>query len=176
MQINVAQLLKEGTGGTRHYDIDGTVVLDENEEYPIQGKVDLTRAAQGILVHGTFACQTRLTCSRCLNSFTLSYDLQIEEMFYPSIDILSGYPVPLPYEDASGSFTIDEHHILDMTEMIRQYSHLAIPMKPLCQIDCAGLCPECGTNLNEKKCRCTKDNRTALSIALEEAKSRRKLG
>jgi len=97
-------------------------------------------------------------------------------MFYPSIDILSGLPVALPDEDASSSFTIDEHHILDMSEMIRQYNLLAMPMKPLCRVDCGGLCPECGANLNENKCHCAGRPRTALARALEEAEYRRKLG
>ena len=30
-------------------------------------------------------------------------------------------------------------------------------MKPLCQIDCAGLCPQCGTNRNVSSCACVLD-------------------
>ncbi|MBA7688765.1 hypothetical protein ES703_97254 [subsurface metagenome] len=54
-----------------------------------------------------------------------------------------------------GCFTIDEHHILDLTEAIRQYALLAIPMKPLCRGDCAGLCPNCGHNINQGPCDCS---------------------
>ncbi len=176
MQINVAQLLKEGTGASRAYDVNGAVCAD-NQEYRVEGKVSFTRAARGILVKGAFACHGQLTCGRCLNSFPSTFIFNVEDMFYPSIDILSGLPVSLPDED-TGSFTIDEHHILDMSEMIRQYCLLAIPMKPLCRVDCAGLCPECGANLNENKCHCEQRPWTALAAALEEAesKSRRKLG
>jgi uncharacterized protein len=175
MQINVAQLLKEGTGATRSYDIDGTVCSDDNQEYHTKGKVGLTRAARGILVQGAFTCRTQLACSRCLDSLDHSSEVRVEEMFYPSIDILSGLPVSLPDDDTS-TFMINEHHILDMSEMIRQYCLLALPMKPLCRVDCAGLCPECGANLNEKQCHCERRARTALAAALEEAESRRKLG
>ena len=174
MQINVAQLLKEGTGATRAYDVEGTVCAD-NQEYRLEGKVTFTRAARGILVKGSFSCHGQMTCGRCLNTFASLSAFDVEDMFYPSIDILSGLPLLLPDED-SGSFTIDEHHILDMSEMIRQYCLLAIPMKPLCRADCAGLCPECGTNLNENKCHCSRRSRTALAAALEEAESRRKSG
>ena len=176
MQINVAQLLKESTGATRRYDIDGTISSDDGQDYQVQGKVGLTQAARGILLKGSIISQSQLTCGRCLNSFAHSSVFNVEEMFYPSIDILSGLPVALPDEDASSSFTIDEHHILDMSEMIRQYSLLAMPMKPLCRVDCAGLCPECGANLNENKCHCVRRPRTALAEALDEAESRRKLG
>jgi uncharacterized protein len=176
MQTNVSQLLKESTGATRSYDIDGTVSSDDSNECQVRGKVTLTRAARGILATGSFTCQSQVTCCRCLNSFDHSSAFEVEEMFYPSVDILSGLPVALPDDDASSSFAIDEHHILDMTEMIRQYSLLAIPMKPLCRVDCAGLCPECGANLNENSCRCVQRPRTALAQALDEAEARRKLG
>ena len=176
MQINVAQLLKESTGATRSYDIDDTISSDDGQECRVQGKVSLTQAARGILLKGSFTCHGQLTCGRCLDSFAHSSVFSVEEMFYPSIDILSGLPVALPDEDASSSFTIDEHHILDMSEMIRQYNLLAMPMKPLCRVDCGGLCPECGANLNENKCHCAGRTRTALARALEEAEYRRKLG
>ena len=32
---------------------------------------------------------------------------------------------------------------------------LALPVKPLCRDDCAGLCPRCGTDRNEAPCGCS---------------------
>jgi uncharacterized protein len=78
--------------------------------------------------------------------------LNIEEEYFPIIDVSSDTPLSLPGE--LGSFTIDEHHVLDLTEAIRQYALLAVPMKPLCREDCAGLCPGCGRNLNQGGCDC----------------------
>ncbi len=43
---------------------------------------------------------------------------------------------------------------LDITEDIRDMVILSLPMKPLCSDTCKGLCPKCGTNLNEEKCNC----------------------
>jgi uncharacterized protein len=194
MQINVAQLLKEGTGATRTHDLDEILTPDDAstqvdiQECRVAGRVSLTRAERGILLKGSFSCQTQLTCGRCLAFFPHSAAFSVEEMFYPSIDILTGLPQALPEEDTSSNFTIDEHHILDTSEMIRQYCLLAIPLKPLCRVDCAGLCPDCGANLNENKCQCVRGHRTALAVALEQAealdraqpldraKSQRKLG
>jgi uncharacterized protein len=31
---------------------------------------------------------------------------------------------------------------------------LSLPIRYVCSPDCKGLCPQCGTNLNEKKCGC----------------------
>jgi uncharacterized protein len=66
--------------------------------------------------------------------------------------------VTLPPSDDVNAFTIDEHHILDLSEAIRQYALVNTPMKPLCKKECAGICPTCGKNLNEGKCDCPKDN------------------
>jgi len=52
------------------------------------------------------------------------------------LNILSGHYVQS--EEESDSFMIDEHHILDLTEAIRQYTLLNLPMKPLCRPDCNG--------------------------------------
>ncbi|MDM7999743.1 MAG: DUF177 domain-containing protein [Dehalococcoidia bacterium] len=176
MQINVAQLLKDSTGATRTYDIEDTVGAEEGRECQVQGRVILTRAARGILAQGAFTCESQVTCVRCLNLFSYSSVFDVEEMFYPTVDVLSGLPVQLPDDDEDNSFTIDEHHVLDTNEMIRQYSLLSIPMKPLCRVDCAGLCPQCGANLNVDKCQCARTSRTAIAEALREAESRRKSG
>jgi uncharacterized protein len=51
---------------------------------------------------------------------------------------------------------IDEHHLLDLSEAIRQNALLAVPMKPLCREDCSGLCQQCGKDLNKGQCDCNK--------------------
>ena len=33
----------------------------------------------------------------------------------------------------------------------------ALPVNPLCKTDCKGLCPQCGTNLNNGTCGCIPD-------------------
>lgn len=151
MQINVAQFLKAEQGTTRVVQIDN-VIEDENTFIPVHGELKLTRIDQRILVQGTLTIDVPMVCSRCLKSFSCSLTLQIEEEYYPTVDINTGSRLPSP--DDSGSFTINEHHILDLTEAIRQYKVIALPMKPLCREECAGICPTCGKNLNEGPCDC----------------------
>lgn len=153
MQINVSQLLKEPIGTTRDYKVSEIVdVTGDGNSRKIRGEVSLLRTQRGILVKGTLRTEVELTCSRCLNLFNYPATLNIEEEYTPTIDVVSGVPLSLPEEP--GSFRIDEHHVIDLTEAIRQYTLLAIPMKPLCREDCAGLCPNCGRNLNQGPCGC----------------------
>ncbi len=151
--MNVSQLLKELIGSVRHYQVNEAVdVAGDGNGYPVQGEVKLTRTDRSILVEGTLHMEVEVTCSRCLGLFSCPLTFQIAEEYFPTVDVVSGASLTVP--DEPGFFTIDEQHVLDLSEVMRQYALIAIPMKPLCQEDCAGLCPQCGSNLNQGRCNC----------------------
>ena len=52
------------------------------------------------------------------------------------------------------SFVIDQSHVLDLTETVKQYLALNLPMKPVCRNDCKGICMNCGADLNNLPCQC----------------------
>jgi len=152
-QINVAQLLKRPIGSLRKYEVSGSIdILGDGAGSAVQGEVRLMRTDRGILVKGTLHTKVGVTCSRCLGLFSCPLTLNIEEEYFPTVDVDSGARLPLP--DEPGSFAINEQHVLDLAEAIRQYALMIIPMKPLCREDCAGLCPTCGHNLNQGACAC----------------------
>ncbi len=151
LQINVSQQLKSGIGTMRNYEVESTVDID-GEVVEFTGDVCLMKTDRGILLKGTFDTNLVLRCSRCLNNFTYPLSIKIEEEYFPIMDVNTGVMLPAPEEP--GNFTIDDHNIMDISEAIRQYTLMTIPMKPLCRQDCSGLCPTCGINLNEKKCEC----------------------
>ncbi|MFQ5854426.1 MAG: DUF177 domain-containing protein [Anaerolineae bacterium] len=161
MQYNVAQLLRAPTGTLRHHDVDELAsevqaLLDGDGikvQGPLQGAVTLMRITDGILVTGTLEISLELTCDRCLDAFDVSVQVELEEDFRPSIDIKSGAALP-PVGGEELETLIDEYHILDLSEVVRQGILLAAPMHPVCRADCAGLCPQCGQNLNEGPCDC----------------------
>lgn len=138
MQINVSQLLKEAIGSVRNYEVSGAVdIADGGNGNPVQGEVRLTRTNRSILVKGKLYLTVDVACARCLSLFSYPLVLDIEEEYFPALDIVSGATLPSP--DEPSSFTIDEHQVLDLTEAARQYAVTAIPMKPLCRNDCPGL-------------------------------------
>jgi len=152
MRINVSQQLKTSIGSIREYEVSEIVNVAGGRSM-VQGEVKLIRTDRSILVKGTLHTEVAVTCSRCLSLFGCPLTLNIEEEYFPITDVVSGASLPLHEEP--GCFTIDEHHVIDLTEGIRQYALLAIPMKPLCRGDCAGLCPSCGHNLNQGPCDCS---------------------
>lgn len=153
MQINVSQLLKEPIGSSRKYKIDDNInIIEDKRDSVVSGDVSLLRTHRGILVRGKLHTELELACSRCLSAFNCPLDISLEEEYIQTVDVNSG--LPLQPSDEPGSFAIDEHHVVDLSEAIRQYALLAIPMKPLCREGCAGICPECGRNLNQGSCGC----------------------
>jgi uncharacterized protein len=57
-------------------------------------------------------------------------------------------------EEDDFSTAFYEHDAIDLVQLMREQFYLALPMKPLCQPDCRGLCPQCGTNLSRDTCAC----------------------
>ena len=148
MRINVAQQLKEPIGQVRSYQISEI----NDQGLPIEGEVQLMRTNRSILVTARLKTAVRCICSRCLEEFECPLTLDIEEEYFPTMDTIGDLSLSLP-EGAEG-FVVDESHVLDLSEAIRQHTLLALPMKPICRDDCAGLCPDCGHNLNYGPCSC----------------------
>jgi uncharacterized protein len=157
LQINVAQLLKEPSGARRTYEIDGVALpqLDAGLQISslLNGEVRLQRIGVGILVTGQFVCSRLMDCNRCLTPIEVPVSFKLEEEFRPTLDIING--TVLPQEpDFEKENLINEQHILDLIEVIRQELWLAGPSSPLCRPDCEGFCDQCGQNLKDGNCDC----------------------
>src|SRR3954449_809723 len=74
-------------------------------------------------------------CMRCLEPATPSFDVDSYEVHQPG----RGEELTSPY--------IGEE--LDLGSWARDALALALPAQLTCRVDCAGLCPQCGANLNE---------------------------
>jgi uncharacterized protein len=147
MQINVAQLLKEPVGASRHYRIDE--LAGGNEDNQVTGDISLTRTSRGILITGKLSAEIRGTCTRCLGNARQKIGINMEDEYFPTLDIGSGVYV----KPESGDLTIDENHILDLSEALRQYIIMATPTKILCRPDCPGICSICGQEFSKGDCQ-----------------------
>ena len=177
MRFNVAQLLKGPTGAQRRYHLSEEIRHldpDLHPVHPLEGTVTLMRTSQGILVSGELRTVLRLECDRCLEPCDAEVEFELEEEFRPTI-MINDVPIdPTPEEERDEALTIDEHHELDLTEVIRQALWLAAPMEALCRVDCAGLCSQCGGNRNLGECQCVGpviDPRWAVLATFLESKS-----
>jgi len=165
---NVAQLMKASIGASLAADIhEEGVQFDEDLKVigPVDGFVRLRRINQGILADGWVDLTLEFTCNRCLKEFQRPMHVTFLEQFQPTIDIITG--VALPPIEEEDVFAIDDHHQVDLTEAVRQRVLLEIPMVPICREDCAGLCPQCGQDLNAGPCACQPAEDSRFTILKE---------
>lgn len=150
MQFNVAQLLKEPTGAVRRYELADDISELDPELHPLGplvGTLTLMRTNSGILATGEFSTPLQVTCNRCLSPIALPVRFILEEAFHPTTEVTTGRPLrPDEYEGEieeldDQALLIDDKHILDLTEVIRQDIWLALPMYPGCNWEGAGECP-----------------------------------
>ena len=165
MIFNVAQLMKSPVGTSFVSDIqEESIQLDEDIKVvgPLSGHVRIRRINQGLLADGWVDLTLEQACTRCLKEFQQPMHVTFEELFYPTMDVVTGMPVaPIDEEDA---FPIDEHHLVDLTEAVRQQVLLDIPVVTLCTEECAGLCAQCGKDLNLGPCSCEPEVDSRFSI------------
>lgn len=158
MQFNVAQLIKEPMGATRRFEVvEDISELDPELALlgPLVGDVELIRIHSGILARGNLSTAMRVTCNRCLEPIALPVRFEVEESFRPLVEVNTGrYLAPEEFEGeeedlADEALIIDEHHILDLSEVVRQNIWLALPMYPSCNWTGVGECPNLTVYLRE---------------------------
>lgn len=159
LQFNVAQLLRQPSGARRDFKIEVSLpVLDDGLTLvePLRGWMRLMRAGDKILVTGELETVVELVCSHCLTEFRMPVAFDVEEEFAPTLNIATGARLPLePDQDLAN--LIDDHHILDLGEVVRQDIWVNLPASATCRPDCKGLCSICGQNWNEGSCSCEPD-------------------
>lgn len=109
-------------------------------------------------LRGSMAAAVELECVRCLEPFRLDLEEALDLLFLPpSANVgSSDEEHELKDDDLSVSFYHDDQ--IDLSLLIREQLYLALPMKPVCRADCAGLCPTCGVNRNLTQCECARES------------------
>jgi uncharacterized protein len=97
----------------------------------------VTRATTGTVFGLSFDARLHGPCYRCLGDAVLDVPIRAREYQASSPDD----------EELTTPYVHDDQ--LDVSAWARDAVALALPDKILCRPDCAGLCPECGRNLNE---------------------------
>jgi DUF177 domain-containing protein len=105
----------------------------------IELDIRLEAVMEGVLVSGTARAPLSGECARCLDRLTSSIEVDFQELFVYS-DTRSG-------ESADEEEYRLEGDLIDLHPVVRDAMVLALPLSPLCQDDCPGLCSRCGVRL-----------------------------
>ena len=131
-------------------------VAQEGDPYqiiaPVQLDFDIHKDKEKFRLEGTARTELEMACSRCLEPFRMPIDVAFDLRYLPASEMSSEDEREVQDEDLETSYYRDDQ--IDLNELLREQFYLALPMKPLCQDECKGLCPQCGTNLNTGTCDC----------------------
>jgi uncharacterized protein len=131
------------------------------EKFPVRGpegddlpcrvsvKAESTRTGSRYLLEGKIEADVTGECSRCLKTF----DFRIVTEF--SKILQRGGRVPDDSEEEDFVLLSEAQEFdFDIFPAVREAVVLEMPIKYLCADSCAGICPGCGTDLNEGACNC----------------------
>jgi uncharacterized protein len=97
--------------------------------------------SEGVLVTGSAIAPLTGECARCLDPLTSTTEVSFQELYRY---------LPDPGEDEDdGEERFLDGDLLDLEPAFRDAVVLTLPLSPLCQDDCPGLCAECGAKLAE---------------------------
>lgn len=113
---------------------------------------DLTLSAidGGVEVSGRVSAPYGSSCRRCGRALGGDVVAEIREVYRPR----SGRE--RDGEEDEETYELGSDH-LDLAPMVRDAVLLDLPIAPLCQGDCRGLCDRCGADRNVDPCDCTSD-------------------
>ncbi|MFT3970503.1 MAG: YceD family protein [Micropruina sp.] len=115
----------------------GTDVIGVPPGSSVDFELRLESVVEGVLVTG--AAEVTLTgqCARCLEPISFDEEVDLQELYL--------YPDKEPDDEEASRL---EDDLLDLEPLLRDTVVLDLPYTPLCRPDCAGLCPDCGADLN----------------------------
>jgi uncharacterized protein len=111
-------------------------------------EISLTNTGEGVLLAGTARAKGSSECARCLEDAPFAVEGEVQGYF-----ILN--PDRKDRESSDDEFTaVGADGVVDLAAPILAAIVYELPQVLLCKEDCAGLCPNCGANLNEQSCDC----------------------
>ena len=156
MIIKIANIPREGLPVDIMVPPGSIDTSDINEGVPehIHFKGEIAMVNRRYFVSGKILSPWKLTCARCLKSFTWNLDTAFRTILTASIT--EDAPKSRRMNDEMLDESILEGDEIDLGQILREQMILHLPMKPICSDQCRGLCPECGRDLNEGNCECKK--------------------
>jgi uncharacterized metal-binding protein YceD (DUF177 family) len=138
--VSAAELGREEVEGL------GNVVIDANVKH---GDLEGEYVADGTV---TFAAD--LTCSRCTEPYPIAHPSAFHVRFRPRPEASAENEEVEITEEEELDVEFYSEPAVPLRELALEQVQLSIPMKPLCDDSCLGLCPTCGVNRTREKCSC----------------------
>lgn len=119
---------------------------------PLEAHLELKKAGEEVFVQGVLRADVDLVCSRCLKNIRKSLEIPLNASFHP-MPQLGTERHELKKDEMDLDFYKGDE--IDLGDLLKEQVLLHMEIKPLCDENCRGLCPQCGKDLNTGECLCT---------------------
>lgn len=104
-------------------------------------------------VTGDLHAALTVPCDRCLQAVPVTVAESFNLVYVPvEAERVRKGEIELHGEDLEFSYYANDE--LEVDQLVREQLELALPARVLCRVDCRGLCPHCGADLNLEPCQC----------------------
>lgn len=165
MYLNFRELMSKDKAVDFQQSINLSRIIEGRQDitYISPVKVDLVARPlmDGVIdVQGELTAELKMQCSRCLTPVTKNYVIPFHERFK-----LAESPEEMD-EDEDIQLVTEEK--INLESYVEEEMYMSLPYAPLCNEDCKGLCPTCGTNRNEQSCGCSNEKIDPRLAALKD--------
>lgn len=135
-----------------------------------EGVAELLNNTLGeIRVRGRVKVDLEVPCDRCLEPVEYPVDRNFDLYYRPAPDD-EDIPPELKIDDGETEIGFYEGLGMELSDVLREYVLLSLPMRQICRADCAGICPKCGLNRNTGPCGCVEEQVNDRWAALRDWK------
>lgn len=142
------------------FDVPSHDVANEDElaalgPIRIEAKADKSDRAGEYEIEGTVSITGDLVCSRCVEAYPFANTSPFHIRYAPRPEGSEGEEEQ-EVEISEGELDVEFYteRFVSLRDLAIAQIRLWIPMKPLCDDACLGLCLTCGTNRMREKCDC----------------------
>jgi uncharacterized protein len=146
--------------------LGGQAYSTDPPEVPV--RLDVASSGSGMGLRLRFHATLRGLCQRCLADAALDIAIDAREFQASGRETVGLPDTDLDCEYISGPARMD----LDLRAWARDALAEALPMSIFCRDDCAGLCAQCGADLNAAPCGCEVDDTDPRWAALGDLRER----
>jgi uncharacterized metal-binding protein YceD (DUF177 family) len=143
-------------------------------------RISLARVDEVIVTQGLIDTQVQLICSRCGTAFAHTIHAKFRSLYARDPELAgvahlgrspgahknsplkrfgfnsgTSRPFHLTIDDSEESdISFLPNDYLELVDVFKEQLSLALPIQPLCNEDCKGVCAHCGSDLNQATCSC----------------------
>ncbi len=147
--------------------------LDHAVDGPFRFETEAYQVGEDVFLRGTFSGAIQVECGRCLQRYRHALRERFRLVLEPAGDRQPPDPEGVVALERDGMCLAEElelgwyrGHEIDLDAFFSELISLALPLQPLCDETCRGLCAHCGADRNQTECNCEEESRPPSPFAV----------